>query len=412
LKLSQKVAPTPKQPKKRPLHIPLAIGLVGPNGHDMGLIAEGLGELKEPVIELTRQSQTFKFKNIGSRPILSINRGFSAAVKMETDLKQSDLLFLMGHDSDPFNRWEAAQTIGTRLIIEAMKKIKAKKRIPDAEAFATALTQTLSDERMETQFRALMLNLPSEQDVASAIARNVDPQLVHLAREALRQRLGQSMRKHLMDCWTGTKPKEPYSPDPESVGKRTLRHSALSLLAAADPRQGAQMAMQHFGAARNMSDEFGALSILIHIEEPQREEALERFLARHKDDHLLVDKWFALQAQVPLEETATRVRRLFEHPLFSWKSPNRLRSLIGTFAAFNPVGFNAADGSGYKLVADAVIRLDKSNPQVAARLAASFRSYKALEGNRRRLAANALRSILRTEGLSRDSFEIVSRSLQ
>jgi aminopeptidase N len=412
LKLAQKLSPTPGQPQKQPHHVPLAMGLVGPNGHDMSLKVEGGEPLHKSVIELRSRAQVFKFKNIGSRPVPSINRGFSAPVKLITDLSQKDLVFLMGHDSDPFNRWEAGQTIGKRLIIETLAKAKARRSIAEPRSFADALKQTLSDKRLDPQFQALMLNLPSEQDVASEVARNVDPQLIHDGREGLRQRLGRLLRQELMQCWNGIKLKQPYSPDPQSAGKRALRHAALALLAAADPKEGAQLAISHFSGARNMSDEIGALSVLLLIDEPQREEALERFLARHKDDHLLVDKWFALQAQRPVAENAIKVRELLEHPLFSWQSPNRLRSLIGTFATLNPVAFNAPDGSGYRLVADVVIRLDKTNPQVAARLAAGFRSYKSLESKRRRHAANALKSILATEGLSRDSYEIVSRSLQ
>jgi aminopeptidase N len=220
------------------------------------------------------------------------------------------------------------------------------------------------------------------------------------------------MREELLQRWNGIRIAGPYSPDPETAGRRALRHAALALLAAADTKEGARLAFRHFKDARNMSDEIGALGVLILTDEPEREEALDRFLKRHEDDHLLVDKWFALQAQLPFREAPERVRRLLEHPKFTWQIPNRIRALIGTFATFNAVGFNAADGSGYRLLADVVIRLDRSNPQVAARLAASFRSYKALESKRRRHAANALKSILEVSGLSRDTYEIVSRSLQ
>jgi aminopeptidase N len=248
--------------------------------------------------------------------------------------------------------------------------------------------------------------------VASDIARNVDPQLIHEGRDRLRERLGHLMRQELMQCWNGIRAGGAYSPDPVSAGKRALRHAALGLIAAADAREGAELAMRHFAKARNMTDEIGALSVLVQLDEPQREDALARFFERHKLDHLLVDKWFALHAQVPNVDTARRVQDLLKHPQFKWESPNRLRSLIGTFASLNPVAFNAPDGSGYRLLADVVIRLDKSNPQVAARLAASFRSYKALEAKRRRKAANALESILKSKGLSKDTYEIVSRSLQ
>jgi aminopeptidase N len=412
LKLTQRIPATPGQPNKQPQHIPLAVGLVGPNGHDMALELDGEELLHDSILELRAKSQTFRFKNIGSRPVPSLNRGFSAPVKVASDLNQKDLLFLMAHDSDPFSRWEAGQIIGRRLILDAMTKIKAGRAVAEPTAYAAALSETLADRQVDTQFKALMLNLPSEQDVASDIARNVDPQLIHDGRERLKQRIGRLMHSRLMQRWNATKITGPYSPDPASAGKRALRHASLALLAAADAKEGARLAMRHFRDARNMSDEIGALGVLIQLEEPERDEALQRYLDRHEDDHLLVDKWFALQAQMPTPEAAERVRSLMKHPRFNWQSPNRIRSLIGTFATFNSVGFNAPDGAGYRLLADVVLRLDKSNPQVAARLAASFRSYKALEGKRRRHAANALKSILEAPGLSRDTYEIVSRSLQ
>ena len=412
LKLTQKLPATPGQPAKLPQHIPVAIGLVSPNGSDMTLELETGESLDEPVLELKAKSQTFRFRNIGSKPVPSLNRGFSAPVKIVSNLSQKELMFLMGQDGDPFNRWEAGQIIGKRLIVEAMTKIKARRRMAEPKAYADALTASLSNRQLEPQFQALMLYLPGEQDVASDIARNVDPQLIHDGRDRLRERLGHLMRKELMHCWNGIKLPGAYSPDPVSAGKRALRHAALGLIAAADPKEGAELAMGHFTKARNMTDEIGALSLLILLDEPQREEALLRFFERHRQDHLLVDKWFALHAQVPSVATVSRVRELLEHPQFKWESPNRLRSLIGTFASLNPVAFNAPDGSGYRLLADVVIRLDKRNPQVAARLAASFRSYKALEGKRRRKASNALESILKSEGLSKDTYEIVSRSLQ
>jgi aminopeptidase N len=412
LKLTQRLPPTPEQPVKLPQHIPIAIGLVGPNGNDMTLELENGESLDHAVLELKAKSQTFRFRNIGSRPVPSLNRGFSAPVKIDSNLSQKDLMFLMGQDSDPFNRWEAGQMIGKRLIVDAMTKIKLGRRMAEPKAYADALKATLGDRRLEAQFQALMLYPPSEQDVASDIARNVDPQLIHEGRDRLRARLGHLMRQELMQCWNGIRIAGPYAPDPVSAGKRALRHAALALIAAADAREGAELAMRHFAKARNMTDEIGALSVLILLDEPQREEALERFFERHSGDHLLVDKWFALNAQVPSVATVRRVGELLGHPQFKWESPNRLRSLIGSFASLNPVAFNAPDGSGYRLLAGVVIRLDKSNPQVAARLAASFRSYKALEAKRRRKAANALESILRSEKLSKDTYEIVSRSLQ
>ena len=410
LRVTQRTPPTPGQAAKQPLHIPLAVGLVGPNGHDMALETAD-GPLDEPILELTKRSQRFRFTNIGSRPVPSINRGFSAPIRLKTNLPEKDLIFLMANDSDPFNRWEACQSLGRALIVDAMTKHKARRSPAPPRAFADALKHTLADSRLEAQFLALMLTLPTEQDIAGDMTSNVDPDLIHRARDGLRVRLGRMLAPELLRIYEASKAKGSYAPDPVSSGKRALRHAALALYAAGDPKSGAELALRHFREARNMTDTIGALTALLQIDVPERDEALELFLAKHGDDHLLVDKWFALHAQVPSADAPARVRALLDHALFNWQSPNRFRALLGTFAAFNPVGFHAADGAGYRLVAEAIVKLDRSNPQVAARLAGSFKTYKSLEVKRRALARRALRSILDATPLSRDTYEIVTRSM-
>jgi aminopeptidase N len=412
LTLTQRLPATPGQRHKKPLHIPVAVGLVGANGHDMEIALDGGGQKTVQVLELTEKSTTFRFRNIGSRPTPSINRGFSAPVRLTSGLASKHLLFLIGHDSDFFNRWEAAQTIGRQLIVNCMKRIVSGRPAAEPRAFAEALRQTLREPRLDTQLLSLMLTLPGEQDIASEIACNVDPQLVHDAHRMVRRQLGLALEPELKVLWKRKTPQGSYMPDPKSVGRRSLRHAALALLAAANPGTGAALAFAHFKNARNMTEKIGALAVLIEHEEPERDEALQSFHDQHHMDHLLVDKWFALQAQIPEISTVDRVRKLLGHPQFSWEVPNRLRALVGSFATANPTAFNAADGSGYRLLADVVKRLDHNNPQVAARLAASFKGYKVLEPRRRRRAEQALKSILETQGLSRDSFEITSRCLQ
>ena len=410
LRVTQRTPPTPGQAAKQPLHIPLAVGLVGPNGHDMALeTAEG--PLDEPILELTKRSQTFRFTNIGSRPVPSINRGFSAPIRLKTNLPEKDLIFLMANDGDPFNRWEACQSLSRALIVDAMAKHKARRSPAAPRAFADALKHTLADARLDAQFLALMLSLPTEQDIAGDMTRNVDPDLVHRARDGLRARLGRTLAPELLRIYEASEVKGTYSPDPVSSGKRALRHATLALYAAGDPQSGAELAIRHFREARNMTDTIGALTALLQIDVPERDQALELFLAKHGDDHLLVDKWFSLHAQVPSADAPARVRSLLDHALFNWQSPNRFRALLGTFAAFNPVGFHAADGAGYRLVAEAIVKLDRSNPQVAARLAGSFKTHRSLEAKRRALARRALRTILDATPLSRDTYEIVTRSM-
>jgi aminopeptidase N len=411
LTLTQNLPPTPGQRHKKPHHIPIAVGLVGANGHDMDTALDG-AEKSVHILELVKKSTTFRFRNTGSQPVLSLNRGFSAPIRLTTALTTKELLFLIANDSDAFNRWEAAQTIGRQLIVDCMRRLKSRRSLAEPKAFAEALRQALKKTKLDCQFLSLLLTLPAEQDVAGAIGHNVDPQLVHDAHRTIMRKLGLALEAELEICWQKNATRGAYSPDPQAVGRRSLRHAVLGLIAAADTARGTALAVKHFRTSSNMTEKFAALGVLIKLDVAQRDEALQSFYDQHHYDHLLVDKWFALQAQIPHRSTVERVRKLLGHPQFNWEVPNRLRALIGSFANANPTAFNAADGSGYQLLADVIERLDRQNPQIAARLAASFKGYKILELRRRRRAEEALRAILKIDGLSRDSFEIASRCLQ
>jgi aminopeptidase N len=411
LTLTQTTPATPGQTVKAPFHIPLAIGLVGKGGEDLPLKLDGKGPINRQVIELTERTQSFRFTGLKQRPVLSVNRAFSAPIKLASNLTDDDLLFLMAHDGDSFNRWEAGQTIARKLIMEAMPALKDGAPLPDPSRFAAALGASLDNRALEPAFVALMLSPPGEGDIAGEIGRDVDTDLVHRAREWLRGESGKILDQRLLEAWKRAEPDPSYSPDPLNAGRRALRHGILGLLAAADPDEGASLALEHFAGARNMTDVIGALSVLIQIERPEREEALDRFYEKHRSDHLLVDKWLALNAQVPSAKAARRVRALMGHSEFTLARPNRVRALIGTFAGMNPVGFNAVDGAGYDLLASVVEALDPKNPQLAARLAGNFKSYKVLEERRRQHAETALKRIAAASGLSRDTYEIVTRTL-
>jgi aminopeptidase N len=411
LTLTQTTPATPGQTVKAPFHIPLGVGLVGAKGENLPLNLEGKGLSNHHVIELTERTQSFRFTGLKERPVLSINRAFAAPIKLASNLTDEDLLFLMAHDSDSFNRWEAGQTIARKLIMEAMPALAQGSALPDAARYAAALGASLENQALEPAFVALMLSPPGEGDIAGELGRDVDTDLVHRAREWLRRESGRMLDRRLTAAWQRTVPDPVYSPDPLNAGKRALRHGILGLLAAADPEEGAQLALEHFAQARNMTDVIGALGVLIQIERPEREEALDRFYERHRQDHLLVDKWLALNAQVPTAKAARRVKALMGHSEFTLARPNRVRALIGTFAGMNPVGFNAADGAGYELLASVVLKLDPKNPQLAARLAGNFKSYKVLEQRRREHAEAALKRIAAASGLSRDTYEIVTRTL-
>jgi aminopeptidase N len=410
LTLKQVTPKTPGQPHKEPFVIPLKLGLVAANGRDMPLDLEGVGILNTPQIELTEKTRTFRFRNVPEKPVLSLNRGFSAPVRISGGLSLKDRLFLMGHDADPFNRWEAAQSAATSLIVSTMRAMANGARMPSLAGFAEGLRKVLQAPDLDNAFKAAMLNLPSEQEIASTVAKDVDPAVIHEAREKVRKIAGNAIKDDLLKAWQETEDRDAYRPDPAGTGRRSLRYAALALLSAAEPEKVLALATAVLDNPASMTDEMGALGALLTIARPEREAAIDAFYDRHRSDHLLVDKWFALQAQIPEIETAARVRRLMAHPDYRLTTPNRVRSLIGTFAMANPNGFNAADGEGYRILADTVLALDGRNPQVAARIATAFRSWRMLEQNRRALVEKELQRILGTAGLSRDVFEIVSKS--
>ncbi|HFC05458.1 MAG TPA: DUF3458 domain-containing protein [Rhizobiales bacterium] len=400
LDLSQVTMPTPGQPSKPPFHIPLVVGLIGKDGCDMTIASE--------LIELTMPKQQVVFENIPERPVLSLNRSFSAPIVLNTNMTPADQLFQMAHDSDSFNRFEAAQEVAMDMIIATMKNPQTDPS--QLDEYAGALRSIINDASLEAAFIAQMLALPGEATIAGRIGENVDPEAIHNAHCRVSHLIGKALESDLKNILQQPVPHS-YSPDAAAAGQRSLRHTALGFIGAYDEQEGSDLAYSQFISASNMSDEIGALNTLIQLDTSDREKALEEFFQKHQNDHLLVDKWFALNAQVPFPETLGRVRELMEHPSFSFSKPNTVRALLGGFAMANPVCFNEIDGSGYELFADAILKLDKINPQVAARLSGAFRSWQMLEPGRAGLAKTALEQINSTPGLSKDTFEITQKSL-
>ena len=406
LTLEQQCDATPGQPVKQPLHIPLGIGLVGPDGEDMPLDLEDVGTLNTPLVELTKDRQTFRFNNVSKRPVLSLNRGFSAPIKLEANLSGEDEVFLMGHDGDSFNRWEAGQTLGRNLILAAYRGEDVSAGVA---AYARALRQIIEDRSVDNAFKALMLGLPTESEIAAALGSYVDPDRVHHARDHVRSGIARQIADDLTAIWTATTENGPYRPDPASTARRALRHAALALMLLGDRPRGMSWALGELAHPHSMSAEMGALGALVHIECPERDAALDRFHAAHAHEHLLIYKWLMLEAQCIGEGAAARIERLTHHKDFSWTTPNKVYALIGGFTGGNITGFNAADGSGYRVVADAILTLDSINPQVASRVATGFRSCRLLEPGRKAAAQAQLNRVLAEPSLSRDVYEIMSK---
>jgi len=407
LEVRQSVPPTPGKPVKEPMLIPLGIGLVGKDGRDLALTSP---HIEHGVLILSEPSLTVEFAGIKERPVASINRGFSAPIKLSTDLSGDDLAFLAAHDSDPFNRWQALQTISMRLLIDSVAALQAGKPPRSDDKLTAALAAILADSKLEPAFVALALVPPGEGDIAREIGRDIDPDAVFEARRALRANIGESLGPALAETYTRMAVPGPYSPDAESAGRRSLRNVALDLLAATGATEATARAARQYDAADNMTDRMAALATLSLQAGPERERKFADFYARYAADALVIDKWFSLQAMTPQPDTLERVRALTAHPAFFFANPNRVRALIGAFAA-NPTQFNRADGAGYDFIADNLLALDPKNPQLAARLATAFRTWRTLEQGHRAKAQAALERIKAAPSLSRDLADIIERAL-
>jgi aminopeptidase N len=415
LDISQATAPTREQAVKLPLTIPIALGLIDAAGGEIKLASAdaSASELASGILELTGASRRLTFTDVPSRPTLSLLRGFSAPARVDDDLTEADLLILLRHDRDSFNRWQAAQSLATRLLLRAIAAIReghAPEIASDfVEAYGAILNEAQSG-RLDAAFAAQALSLPSEGDIAREMARNVDPDAIFVAREALRGALGRAHAPALSQLHDSLTGGAAFSPDAASAGRRALRNVALSMLAAGNAEEGAQRAQRQMAVANNMTERFAGLAVLALLPGSEREHALESFARTHAADPLILDKWFILQAQIPERETLTRVRALMSHHAFSLTNPNRVRSLIGGFCA-NQTQFNRTDGAGYDLLAKIVLTLDPANPQVAARLLSGLRSWRSLEPQRQSKAQEALVGIAEKSELSADVRDIVTRCL-
>jgi aminopeptidase N len=388
--------------------IPLALGLVGKDGRDLPLTLQDGRTIERGVLTVTKPAEIFIFTGIDERPVLSLNRAFSAPIKLTANISPADLGFLAAYDSDPFNRWQAVQALAMRILLADVRKTR-----PDAsrEDLIAAMDEILEDARLEPAFIAQSLSLPSDGDIARELGSDIDPDAVFQARQGLRAAIGKRLAGTLAETYERMSDSGPYSPDAISAGRRYLKNTCLDLLAADHSAEGIARAAKQYRAAGNMTDRMAALGTLSLYDVPQRTEALDDFYQRYASDPLIVDKWFSLQAHIPEPATLERVRSLTAHPAFSLANPNRVRSLIGAFAHGNPTQFNRSDGAAYEFIAGTVLALDEMNPQVAARLLSAFRTWRTMEATRRIRAEAALRQVAAAPNLSRDVNDIVQRSL-
>ncbi|MEQ8232148.1 MAG: aminopeptidase N, partial [Gammaproteobacteria bacterium] len=412
LTLAQHCPPTPGQAEKLPFHIPVAMGLVGPDGRDLPLRLdhEGTAGESQRVLSLREPEQRFVFADVEERPVPSLLRGFSAPVELRIDYSDEELAHLAAHDNDPFNRWEAGQRLALRVLLAAIEDIGAG-RTPDyGTALVEACRRVLEDAERDPAFAAEALGLPGATYIAEQMAV-VDPEAILAARTGLRRHLAESLEREFAHVYMQHVVEGAYSPDPESAGHRALRNLALGYLVELETPEIRARCLDQLRTADNMTDAMAALVALANCDCPEREEALDWFYARWRDEPLVVDKWFAVQASSRLPGTLDEVRKLIDHPAFDLRNPNKVRAVIGAFCQGNHAGFHAADGSGYDFAAEQVIALDAINAQVAARLARAFDRWKKFDAARQAHARRALERIKATAGLSKDTFEVVTRAL-
>jgi len=419
LTIKQSCPPTPGQEKKKPFHIPIAIGLIGKEGKDIPLHLEGekgkVGEKGDKaaegtlVLQLRETEQTFVFTDIPEEPVPSLLRGFSAPVKVKLDLTDEERLFLMAHDRDPFNRWDAGQQLAVKLILDLVKDHQEGKELVLDNLFIDAFRATLEEKMEDKAFQAFALSLPSESYLADFMAV-INPEAIHEARKFVQQTLAAVLKDELLSVYRSNIESGPYRTDQKAVGKRSLRNTCLGILTELEDDDIRELCLKQYRTAGNMTDALAALVDLANSGWTERDEALASFHGKWKDDVLVMDKWLAIQATSRMPGTLNRVKELLMHPVFNIKNPNKVRALIGAFAS-NSVRFHDPSGAGYAFIADQVLVLDPMNPQIAARLVSVFTMWKRYDEKRQALMRKELERIAGAPKLSKDVYEVVSKSL-
>ncbi len=412
LHLAQECPPTPGQDSKLPFQIPVCLALLDSAGREIPLRLRG--ETKATagsrVLSLCDAQTQWVFEDVDSTVVPSLLRGFSAPVVLRCDYSSADLAHLMAHDGDPFNRWEAGQRLALDVLLAAIAAIRAGRAPSWPEDFIAACGRVIADAAHDPAFAAEALSLPAAGYIAEQLDE-VDADAILDARLTLRRHLAARFESEWRQLYMSHVVAGPYSPDPISAGRRSLRNLALSFLLELETAELQALALSQLQDADNMTDAMAALSALANSDCAERVEALRWFYEKWQDESLVVDKWFAVQASSRLPNTLKEVQGLLTHPAFDMRNPNKVRALIGAFCQGNHVRFNAADGSGYAFAADQVIALDPHNAQVAARMARSFDRWRKFDARHQVHAQAALMRIRDTEGLSRDTFEVVSRAL-
>ena len=413
LDIAQRTPPTPGQPEKRPLHIPVRMALLGEPGGNAPLHCAELnlaGE-REAVLDVRKPRQTFTFSSVPSPPVPSLVRGFSAPVKVEMDRSDDELAFLIARETDPFNRWDAAQEYATRLMLEMIEDRLAGVELDLPDTFVSAMRALLLDDAADPAFAAEALSLPSESNLADRM-EVIAIEAVHEVREAVKATLALRLENEFARVYDANRARGPYRFDPESAGRRSLKNLCLGYLMELDDPALRSSCRHQLESADNMTDALAALACFANARAPEREELLGWFHERWHGDPLVLDKWFTLQATSRLPDSLRQARKLIEHPAFDIENPNRVRALIGAFCHANQRWFHDASGDGYRFLAEYVLAIDAFNPQVAARLLGAASRWRRLDAERGALLRSELERIHAAPTLSKDCHEVAAKFLR
>ncbi len=412
LVLEQSCPPTPGQPTKEPCHVPVRVGLLGPDGADLPLRLEGETDGDAPttrVLSLRRQREAYRFTGLPAEPVPSLLRGFSAPVRLDMDVPLGTLAFLARHDGDAFNRWEAGQRLATQVLLSLVRDHREGRALEVPDDLVEVFGEVLVDGSLETAFRAEALDLPTEAMIGD-LSEVVDVDAIHAARSHVVRTLARAHRDALLATYHELAEPAAGAWSVESAGARALRNACLGYLVLLDERSLLDLCVAHGRDARTMTDELASLELLAHREDALRDEAVARFRERWHGDPLVMNKWFAAQAASTRPQCVDDVRALADDPAFDRRNPNKLRALYRTFAR-NPLRFHGADGRGYRLLADVVLDVDGRNPVLAGRLAGLFNDWRRHEPSRRDLQEAELRRIRAADGISDNVAEMVDRAL-
>jgi len=412
LTVSQSFGELECQKNNKAFHIPIEVGLINANGEDMSLSLDGdISSIStSKVLEMTQMEQTFLFNNVSEKPLPSILRGFSAPVNIKYDYSNEQLGFLMANDSDEFNRWNASQQLAVNFILELMDNIKLDKPLVMSDFIIDSYRSVLVNKQLDSELATQLLTLPSEGYIADQ-CEVVDVTAIYTARKYVRKQLAEHLEKEFEASYHHNVTHDDYEFNAEAMAQRSLKNLCLSYLVELESEKHLQHCYQQFETSNNMTDQLAAVNILANHESEYRQKALDAFYAQWKTDNQVVEKWLAIQSAADLPNALTRVKALMKHPAFSMSNPNRIRSVIGRFCGGNAKAFHAENGEGYEFLTDQVLILDKTNPQIAARLLQIMIRWQRYNENQQVLMKNQFKRILDDKSLSKDVFEIASKAI-